>query len=52
MIEDPEQKEFELKMSKTILEMPQEVQDRFKALKVLYVRAKRWFYLNIYRMRD
>jgi hypothetical protein len=35
--EDPDQKEFELKMSKTILAMPEEVQDRFKALKVLYV---------------
>lgn len=35
--EDPEQKEFELKMSKTIDTMPAEVKDRFKALKVLYV---------------
>jgi hypothetical protein len=34
--EDPEQKEFELKMSKTIDTMPDEVKDRFKALKVLY----------------
>lgn len=36
---DPDQQEFELKMSKTILAMPEEVQDRFKALKVLYVGA-------------
>lgn len=35
--EDPDQKEFELTLSKTILAMPAEVQDRFKALKVLYV---------------
>lgn len=35
--EDPDQKDFELTMSKTILAMPEEVQDRFKALKVLYV---------------
>lgn len=35
--EDPDQKEFELTMSKTILAMPKEVQDRFKALKNLYV---------------
>ena len=34
---DPEQKEFELKMSKTIEAMPVEVRDRFKALKVLQV---------------
>lgn len=34
-IEDPEQKEFELKIAKTITNMPPEVQDRFKALKVL-----------------
>jgi len=33
-IEDPEQKEFELKMSKLIETMPKEVKDRFKALKV------------------
>lgn len=37
--EDPDQKEFELRMSKTILAMPDEVQDRFKALKVLYVSS-------------
>lgn len=36
--EDPDQQEFELTMSKTILAMPTEVQDRFKAIKVLYVR--------------
>lgn len=35
--EDPDQQEYELTMSKTILAMPEEVQDRFKALKVLYV---------------
>lgn len=35
--EDPDQHEFELTMSKTILAMPEEVQDRFKALKSLYV---------------
>jgi hypothetical protein len=34
---DPDQQEFEYKLSKTILAMPAEVQDRFKALKVLYV---------------
>ena len=33
-IEDPEQKEFELKMSKLIEGMPGEVKDRFKVLKV------------------
>lgn len=33
-IEDPEQKEFELKMSKLIETMPLEVKDRFKVLKV------------------
>jgi len=36
-IADPEQKQFELQMSKTIEAMPAEVKDRFKALKVLYV---------------
>ncbi len=36
LFEDPEQKEFELKMSKTIEGLPTEVKDRFKALKVLY----------------
>ena len=35
--EDPDQREFEFKMSKTILAMPEEVQDRFKAIKVLQV---------------
>ena len=38
--EDPDQKEFEYTMSKTILAMPDEIQARFKALKVLYVRSK------------
>jgi hypothetical protein len=33
---DVDQKDFEYKMSKTILLMPEEVQDRFKAVKVLY----------------
>ena len=33
---DVDQKVFEYKMSKTILLMPEEVQDRFKAVKVLY----------------
>ena len=33
---DVDQKDFEYKMSKTILLMPEEVQDRFKAIKVLY----------------
>jgi hypothetical protein len=33
-IEDPEQKEFELKMSKLIETMPSDVKDRFKVLKV------------------
>jgi len=33
---DVDQKDFEYKMSKTILQMPEEVQDRFKAIKVLY----------------
>lgn len=32
--DDPEQKEFELKMCKMIEDMPIEVKDRFKALKV------------------
>jgi len=36
-IEDPEEKEFELKVCKTIDNMPEEVKDRFKALKVLDV---------------
>lgn len=38
--EDPDQKDFELTISKTILTMPEEVQDRFKAIKVLYVSVK------------
>ena len=33
--EDPEQAEIELKLSKDICAMPEEVKDRFKALKVL-----------------
>ena len=36
-ITDPEQKEFDLKIMKAIDEMPAEVKDRFKALKVLEV---------------
>jgi hypothetical protein len=35
-IKDPDMAELELKMSKDILAMPEEVRDRFKALKVLY----------------
>ena len=38
-IEDPELKEFDLKISKTIENMPEEVKDRFKALKVLHDRG-------------
>jgi hypothetical protein len=38
-IMDPEQKEFDLKLSKTIENMPEEVRDRFKALKVLQDEA-------------
>ena len=41
--EDPEQKEFEYKMSQTIEAMPAEVKDRFKALKVLYVSSDRQY---------
>jgi hypothetical protein len=37
MLEDPDMKEFDYRMSKTITLMPEEVQDRFKALKCLYV---------------
>ena len=40
VVEDPEQKQFDLQMSKTIEEMPEEVKDRFKALKVLYVNIQ------------
>jgi len=36
---DPPQAEQELAMSKDIMAMPSEVQDRFKALKVLYDRC-------------
>ncbi len=35
-IDDPEQKQFEFKMSSMIAEMPEKVRDRFKALKMLY----------------
>lgn len=35
-IVDPEQKQFEFKISRTIEAMPEEVKDRFKALKVLH----------------
>jgi hypothetical protein len=35
MMDDPESKEFDLKMCKVIDSMPEEVKDRFKALKVL-----------------
>ena len=34
---DLDEKEFNYKLSKTITLMPEEVQDRFKALKCLYV---------------
>lgn len=34
-IDDPEEKEFELKVCKAINRMPEEVKDRFKALKVI-----------------
>jgi hypothetical protein len=34
-LDDPEQKQFDLKINKTIDHMPEEVQDRFKALKVI-----------------
>jgi hypothetical protein len=33
--EDPDQAEVELRLCKDILKMPDEVKDRFKALKVL-----------------
>lgn len=36
MFQDPEKMELDLKMSKIIEEMPEEVKDRFKALKVIY----------------
>jgi len=35
-IKDPDMAELELKMSKDINAMPEEVRDRFKAIKVLY----------------
>jgi len=34
-MEDPEQKEFDLKVNKTIEDLPEEIRDRFKALKVI-----------------
>lgn len=34
-LDDPEQKEFNLKVNKTIEDMPAEIRDRFKALKVI-----------------
>lgn len=36
MLEDPDLKDFDYRMSKTITLMPEEVQDRFKAIKCLY----------------
>ena len=36
---DPEQAELELKITKDIQAMPDEVKDRFKAVKVLYDRV-------------
>jgi hypothetical protein len=35
-LKDPEQAELELKLAKDINAMPDEVKDRFKAIKVLY----------------
>jgi hypothetical protein len=35
ILQDPEQKELDLKISKAIDAMPTEVKDRFKALKVI-----------------
>ena len=35
-LKDPEQAELELKLTKDINAMPDEVKDRFKAIKVLY----------------
>jgi hypothetical protein len=46
---DPDEHEFEYKLSKTILGMPAEVQDRFKALKVLNVTTL--YALFLIRMR-
>lgn len=47
MLEDPDLKEFDYRMSKTITLMPEEVQDRFKALKCLYVNySKRSYIIN------
>ena len=40
MFEDPDTKEFDYRMAKTITLMPEEVQDRFKALKCIYVKTK------------
>ena len=39
MLGDTDLKEFDYRMSKTITMMPEEVQDRFKALKCLYVNC-------------
>jgi len=38
LIEDPDVVQFQFKMSNTIKSMPTEVQERFMALKNLYVR--------------
>ncbi len=40
-MKDPEQAELELKMSKDIMAMHQEVQPRFKACMVLYDQVNR-----------
>lgn len=40
-VKDPEQAELELKMAKDIQNMPADVQDRFKALLVLYDEANK-----------
>jgi hypothetical protein len=39
-IEDPEQTQFDLKLSRTIDGMPADIKDRFKALKVLMDEVK------------
>jgi len=34
-LDDPEQKDFDLKVNKTIKELPEEIRERFMALKVI-----------------
>ena len=43
ILQDPEQKELDLKISKAIQSMPNEVKDRFKALKVIQVNYSTYF---------